>query len=69
MDSATGYQTEATVQPDGSLTLRSLPFGAGQRVQVLVLPAGDGDGPANGYPLRGTPYRYDDPTLPVADFI
>ena len=33
----------------------------------LVMPAGGPSDASGRYPLRGTPYRYDDPTSPVAD--
>lgn len=60
------YRTQATVEPDGSLTLRALPFHAGSQVEVVVLPVPDTGAEEKRYPLRGTPYRYDDPTEPVA---
>jgi hypothetical protein len=60
------YKVEATVEPDGSLRLCELPFHAGQRVEVIVLPAYPAGEPGR-YPLRGTPYRFENPTEPVAD--
>jgi hypothetical protein len=61
------YKTETTVGEDGSVTVRFLPFAAGKRVEVIVLPAAEEAAPQQQYPLRGTPYRYDDPTEPVAE--
>jgi hypothetical protein len=61
------YKTEATVEEDGSLTLRSLPFGAGERVEIIVLSQSPSKNASNAYPLRGTAYRYDDPFESVAE--
>ena len=61
------YKAEAVVEKDGSLTLHSVPFRAGERVEVLVVALPIAPKTADEYPLRGTPYRYDDPTAPVAD--
>jgi hypothetical protein len=62
------YRIETTLTKDGALTLTGMPFSAGERVQVIVLtvpePAGERD---SRYPLRGLPYRYDDPTEPAID--
>lgn len=62
------YRTEATVAQDGTLTLESLPFHAGERVEVIVLASTATKLNDDRYPLRGlTPYRYDRPTDPVGD--
>ena len=60
------HRVETTLQQDGTLLLEHLPFRAGQTVEVIVLPSSGGPQPANPYPLRGTPFRYDRPTEPVA---
>ena len=55
---------EATVEQDGMLTLRNVPFRAGERVEVIVL----GKAPVpeeKKFPLRGKPYKFDDPYSPV----
>ena len=61
------YKTETTVEPDGTVTVSSLPFKAGERVEVIVLPVSRPVTPDKKYPLRGTPYEYEDPTEPVAE--
>jgi hypothetical protein len=60
------YKTERTIEDDRTLTLAELPFPVGERVEVIVLPVGRRE-LKDGYPLRGTPYRYDQPTEPVAE--
>jgi hypothetical protein len=60
------YRTEATLAEDGALTLTGMPFQAGERVQVIVLPVSTPNGDRdNRYPLRGMVYRYDDPFEPA----
>lgn len=61
------HRIETTVNQDGSLTLRDIPFKAGDEVEVIILgraPKPDGE---NAYPLRGQPVQYDEPTEPVAE--
>jgi len=60
------HRIEATVDPDGSITLTALPFHPGERVEVIVLSAPNRPD-ADGYPLRGSSYRYDRPTDPVIE--
>jgi len=56
---------ETTLQQDGTLTLKDLPFHAGETVEVVVTPK---PAPQNGgdYPLRGTQVIYAEPFEPVA---
>ena len=61
------HRVETTLQQDGTLTLEHLPFRAGQSVEVIILPRPDKARAADPYPLRGTPFRYDRPTEPVAE--
>jgi hypothetical protein len=61
------YRTETKVNQDGSVTLRELPFAAGDEVEVIVLPREQQDLSRDRYPLRGTPIRYENPTEPVAE--
>ncbi len=60
------HQVETTLQQDGTLTLEHLPFPAGQPVAVTIVPLPATSQPANPYPLRGAPLRYDRPTDPAA---
>jgi hypothetical protein len=59
------HRIEAVLSEDGKLLLDQLPFRAGQRVEVIVLPATSATPP--GHPLRGKLLRYDQPTAPVAE--
>ena len=53
---------ETTIQQDGTLTLKDLPFHAGETVEVVVTPKST---PQNGaYPLRGTQVIYTEPFEP-----
>lgn len=60
------YRVESRVSSGGSLTIRGLPFQAGDEVEVIVLgrkPRKEGER----YPLRGMPVRYLDPFGSVAE--
>lgn len=61
------FRFETTLQDDGTITVSALPLSAGQRVEVIVLPAREPTHADTRYPLRGTVYRFDRPTDPVAD--
>jgi hypothetical protein len=58
------HRIDTTVQPGGTLTVRGLPVPDGTAVEVIVLVKGPA-GPSR-YPLRGTPYRFDEPLEPAA---
>lgn len=68
------HRIETVLTEDGVLTLQGLPFHAGDTVEVIILEshtAQQEQAPSqpntNLYPLRDMqPYRYDDPTEPVA---
>jgi hypothetical protein len=69
------HKIEVILTEDGTLTLQGLPFHAGDAVEVIILSAKTPHHQAapkvqldkNRYPLHDTqPYRYDDPTEPVA---
>jgi hypothetical protein len=59
-------EENVVVQEDGLIELDELPVKAGDRVKVIILIREESqDGEL--YPLRGLqPYRFDDPTSPVA---
>jgi hypothetical protein len=59
------HRIEAVLLEDGKLSLESLPFRAGQLVEVIVLPATQPVPPD--HPLRGAILRYERPTEPVAE--
>ncbi|MEO6052293.1 MAG: hypothetical protein ABIP78_13320 [Pyrinomonadaceae bacterium] len=58
------HQIHKTVLPNGTIVLDDLPFEAGDDVNVTVvkMPKIDSNNP---YPLRGTPYSYEDPFSPL----
>ncbi len=69
------HKIDTVLSEDGTLTLQDLPFHAGDTVEVIVLKTKTSQHKAttkppsdkNLYPLHDTqPYRYDDPTEPVA---
>lgn len=61
------YKTAAKIEKEGELHLLDLPFHAGDEVEVILLRQVTPQRPANPYPLRGLPIRYEDPTEPVAE--
>lgn len=61
------HRTNATVAENGSLTIESLPFPAGKRVEVVVFPARHELPGEARYPLRGTPIQFENPVEPVAE--
>lgn len=69
------HKIEVVLTEDGTLTLQGLPFHAGDAVEVIILETKTPQQQAqqlpksetNSYLLHNTqPYRYDDPTEPVA---
>ncbi|MDF5722543.1 MAG: hypothetical protein PUP91_19040 [Rhizonema sp. PD37] len=69
------HKIEVVLTEDGTLTLQGLPFHAGDTVEVIILETKIPLPQAqplpqraqNPYPMHNTqPYRYDDPTEPVA---
>ncbi len=61
------YRVETRVECDGSLTIKGLPFPAGDRVEVIIRSQEPGNGKNDHYPLHGKPIRYRDPYGPVAE--
>lgn len=61
------HRVQATVEPDGSVRVDALPFRPGDHVEVIVLPLPTERPDIERYPLRGSIYRYDRPTDPVAE--
>ena len=58
------HEIEAVVQADGSLIIKNLP--PGEKVKVIIEFSKTRPASSNRYPLHGAPFRYDDPTEPVA---
>lgn len=61
------HRVETTITEDGLLTLKDIPFHAGDSVEVIILARAAASGFQNGYPLRGKPVTYLDPTDAVDD--
>lgn len=63
------HRIETTVNPDGTLLLKDLPFQPGDQVEVIIIESTPALPPAgeNRYPLRGKPLHYDAPFEPVAE--
>lgn len=61
------YRVETEIGSDGSLTIKGLPFRAGDRVEVIVRGHKVAGGNGKCYPLRGKPIRYADPFGSVAE--
>jgi hypothetical protein len=61
------YRVEAVLTEDQTLTIKDLPFRAGDAVEVIVLPRPRESAGKERYPLHGTPIRYDQPTEPAAE--
>jgi len=69
------HKIEVVLTEDGTLTLQGLPFHAGDAVEVTILETKTPQHQAQQLPQLGTnpyplhnkqPYRYDDPTEPLA---
>jgi len=58
------HNIHTVVSDQGTIVLEDLPFDAGDEVDVTIVKKAKHD-PDNPYPLRGTPYRYDNPFGPV----
>ena len=60
------HKTETTVQSDGSILIKDLPFQAGEKIEVIILTQDRARSPDDSYALRGrTPYRFDEPLEPA----
>lgn len=59
------HRIETVIQPNGTLTLENLPFDAGKKVEIIVLEIEPKRENSDLYPLRGTPYKYDEPFKPA----
>jgi hypothetical protein len=61
------YQTEKTVSPKRIITLRGVPFRAGEKVQVIIKSYSRKRSKTSRYPLRGKRIRYTLPFESVAE--
>ncbi|MCX7841172.1 MAG: hypothetical protein N2559_17175 [Anaerolineae bacterium] len=61
------YRIETIVSPDRVLTLRGVPFRAGEKVEIIVLSPPRKREKTKRYSLRGKPIRYLAPFDSVAE--
>ena len=61
------YCVETTIAKHGTLTIKGLPFRAGDRVEVVVRSCEPERQPIERYPLRGKAISYVDPYVSVAE--
>lgn len=61
------YRLETTIASDGTLSIKGLPFVAGEHVEVIVRRHKKSKSPGQCYSLRGKPFRYADPFASVAE--
>jgi len=61
------YRVETMVPSNRTLTIKGLPFLAGDKVEVIVRRREREREPRRRYPLRGKPVRYVDPYGSVAE--
>lgn len=61
------YRVETEVSEGGTLTIKGLPFRAGDKVEVIIRSCEREPQPGERYPLRGKPVRYIDPFGSVAE--
>lgn len=57
------HRIETIIQAGGTLALQGLPVADGAQVEIIILVKEEPR--AKAYPLRGTPYRFEDPTEPA----
>lgn len=61
------FRIETTVSSNKSLTIKGLPFHAGDKVEVVVRSRNNEQKRIECYPLRGKPIKYVDPFKSVAE--
>lgn len=61
------HRTETSVEPNGTIVLRGLPFHEGDKVIVTITTSSKTTPQNNDYPLRGLPVEYKKPFEPVAE--
>ncbi len=61
------YAYETTISQSGVLTLNNLPFKAGEKIEVIIIPRSKSKQDKKKYPFWGKPITYLNPTDPVAE--
>lgn len=61
------YRVKATIDSDGSLTIKHLPLPVGESVEVIILVQDRSSSLKDSYPLQGKKIIYRDPFDSVAE--
>lgn len=61
------YAYELTMDKDGVLTLKDLPFTVGEQVEVIIIPRSKPKRNQSRYPFWGKPITYLNPVEPVSE--
>ncbi|MBI5300513.1 MAG: hypothetical protein HY868_00135 [Chloroflexi bacterium] len=61
------YRVETIVAPNRVLTIRGIPFRAGEKIEVIILSRSTKHTDGERYPLRGKPLRFHKPFDSVAE--
>ncbi len=61
------YAYDLTMEKSGVLTLKNLPFNAGEKIEVIIISRSKPKHEKNQYPFWGKPMTYLIPTDPVAE--
>ncbi len=61
------YAYELKMGKSGVLTLKNLPFNAGEQIEVIIIPRSKPKSDKKQYPFWGKPITYLNPTDPVAE--
>lgn len=61
------YRIETIIPQSRVLTIRSVPFRAGEKVEVIIMARAESRERKERYPLRGKPIRYTAPFDGVAE--
>jgi len=60
------FRLDTKLTKDGTLTLKHIPFHAGDSVEVIIIAQKAASDAQSGYPLRGQVIQYERPTEPVS---
>ncbi len=58
---------KTTIPDDGVIVIKGLPFPPGDEVEVKISAYKEKDSSIERYPLRGKPFRYDNPFESIAE--
>lgn len=61
------HRLEIALTENGQITLKNLPFKAGETVEIIISTSQKNPSSDNSFPLQGTVNYYHDPFEPVAE--